>query len=60
MLKQLISISFEKLVKKYFYSDVQEIDENMKILHDFSANQFNEVSQLISSIKNNFKLNLKN
>ena len=46
---------FEKLVKKYFYSDVQEIDENMKILHDFSANQFNEVSQLISSIKNNFK-----
>ncbi len=46
---------FEKLVKKYFYSDVQEIDENMTVLHDFSANQTNEVNQLISSIKNNFK-----
>lgn len=46
---------FERLVKKYFYSDIQEIDENMKVLHDFSANQFNEVSQLISSVKNNFR-----
>lgn len=46
----------EKLVKKYFYSDIQEIDENFKALHDFSANQTNEINQLISSIKNNFKL----
>lgn len=45
----------EKLVKKYFYSDVQEIDENLKTLHDFSANQTNEINQLISSVKNNFK-----
>ncbi|MDR1678634.1 MAG: DNA sulfur modification protein DndD [Prevotellaceae bacterium] len=45
----------EKLVKKYFYSDVQEIDENLKIIHDFSANQTNEINQLISSVKNNFK-----
>jgi len=45
---------FERLVRKYFYSDVQEFDENMKVLHDFSANQYNEVNQLISSIKNNF------
>ncbi len=46
----------EKLVKKYFYSDIQEFDENLKPLHDFSANQTNEINQLISSIKNNFKL----
>ena len=45
----------EKLIKKYFYSDLQEVDENLKILHDFSANQNNEIKQLISSIKNNFK-----
>ncbi len=51
---------FEKLVKKYFYSDVQEIDENMKVLHDFSTNQYNEVTQLISSIKNNFKFKFEN
>lgn len=50
---------FERLVKKYFYSDVQEIDENMKVLHDFSANQYNEVSQLISSIKHNFKFKIE-
>jgi DNA sulfur modification protein DndD len=45
----------EKLVKKYFFSDLQELDENLKILHDFSANQTNEINQLISSIQNNFK-----
>lgn len=45
----------EKLVKKYFFADVQDIDENLKIIHDFSANQTNELNQLISSIKNNFK-----
>lgn len=50
----------EKLVKKYFYSDVQDIDENLKPLHDFSANQTNEINQLISSVKNNFKLTFEN
>jgi DNA sulfur modification protein DndD len=50
----------EKLVKKYFYSDIQEIDENLKILHDFSANQTNEINQLISSVKNNFKYQFEN
>lgn len=45
----------EKLVKKYFFSDVQDIDENLKIIHDFSANQTNEINQLVTSIKNNFK-----
>jgi len=45
----------ENLVKKYFYSDLQEIDKDLKILHDFSAVQNNEIKQLISSIKNNFK-----
>lgn len=50
----------EKLVKKYFYSDIQEIDENLKTLHDFSANQTNEIKQLISSVKNNFKLTFEN
>ena len=51
---------FERLVKKYFYSDVQEIDENMTVLHDFSDNQTNEVNQLISLIKNDFKYKFEN
>jgi DNA sulfur modification protein DndD len=50
----------ERLVKKHFYSDVQEIDNNLKILHDFSANQTNEINQLISSVKNNFKYQFEN
>jgi len=48
-------MQIEKLIKKYFYSDVQEIDENLQVLHDFSANQTNELKQLIYSVKNNFK-----
>lgn len=47
-------------MKKYFYSDIQEIDENLKILHDFSANQTNEINQLIFSVKNNFKYQFEN
>lgn len=50
----------EKLVKKYFYSHVQDIDERLTILHDFSANQTNEINQLISSVKNNFKYQFEN
>ena len=50
----------EDLVKKYFYSDVQDINENLKILHDFSSNQVNEINQLIASIKNNFKYQFEN
>jgi DNA sulfur modification protein DndD len=53
-------LQIEKLVKKYFYSDFQEIDENLKTLHDFSANQTNEINQLISSVKNNFKYQFEN
>lgn len=50
----------ERLVKKYFYSDVHEINENLKTIHDFSANQTNEINQLISSVKNNFKYQFEN
>ena len=53
-------LQIERLVKKYFYSDVQEINENLKILHEFSANQTNEINQLISSVKNNFKYQFEN
>jgi DNA sulfur modification protein DndD len=50
----------EKLVRKYFYSDIEDIEENLKTLHDFSANQTNEINQLISSVKNNFKYQFEN
>ncbi len=43
------------LVKKYFFSDTEEVDENLQILHDFSDTQVREFNQLISTIKNSFK-----
>ncbi len=45
----------EKLIKRYFYSDVQDVDQNLKTLHEFSNNQTDELNQLISSVRNNFK-----
>ena len=48
-------MQIEKLIKKYFYADIQEVDDNLQVLHDFSANQTNEIKQLIYSVKNNFK-----
>lgn len=43
------------LVTKYFYSDIVELPESFKVLHDFSDNQINEFSQLINTIKHSFK-----
>lgn len=45
----------KKLVKKYFYSDVDNIPENSDIFHEFSKTEFNEFNQLLNSIKHNFK-----
>ncbi|MDR2835466.1 MAG: DNA sulfur modification protein DndD [Bacteroidales bacterium] len=45
----------EILVKKYFYSDVPDIDGRLQTMHDFSTTQINEFNQLVSSTKNNFK-----
>ncbi|MBB4625172.1 DNA sulfur modification protein DndD [Parabacteroides faecis] len=44
-----------KLVKKYFYSDLKELPENIKILHDFSGVEINEFNQLVSTVKHSFK-----
>jgi len=43
------------LVKKYFFSDTEDIDENLQILHDFTDTQVRGFEQLIGTIKNSFK-----
>lgn len=43
------------LIKKYFYSDILKLPSSFKVLHDFSSNQNNEFSQLVSTIKHSFK-----
>ncbi len=43
----------EAIIK--YFSDAIEIDENLKVLHDFSENQIHDFNQLVSSIKNDFK-----
>jgi DNA sulfur modification protein DndD len=43
------------LIKKYFYSDVFELPQSFKTLHDFLGNQINEFTQLVNTIKHSFK-----
>ncbi len=43
------------LIKKYFYSDIVELPQSFKALHDFSDNQINEFSQLVNTIRHSFK-----
>ena len=45
----------KKLVKKYFYSDLKEIPENLNVLHDFSSVEANEFNQLLNTVKHSFK-----
>lgn len=45
----------EKQIKKYFYSDLPELPELFRSLHDFSTEQMNEVSSLIVNLKHSFK-----
>lgn len=54
-IRDFYEAQIRKLVKKYFYSDLKEIPENIKILHDFSGTETNEFNQLVNTIKHSFK-----
>ncbi len=45
----------KSLVKKYFYSDLPEIESNFKVFHDFSDSETNELNGLINNLKHTFK-----
>ncbi len=50
----------KQLVRKYFFSDLPDIPENLQILHDFSNTETNEFKQLVSSLKHSFKEKFSN
>ncbi len=54
-IRDFYEAQIRKLVKKYFYSDLKEVPENVQILHDFSNIEINEFNQLINTIKHSFK-----
>lgn len=54
-IRDFYEAQIRKLVKKYFYSDLKEVPENVQILHDFSSIEINEFNQLINTIKHSFK-----
>ncbi len=41
----------QKLIKKHFFSDINEISSNFKVLHDFSDSETNELNTLINNLK---------
>jgi DNA sulfur modification protein DndD len=43
------------LVRKHFFSDLQEVPENLSVLHDFSNSETNEFNQLVNTLKHSFK-----
>ena len=44
-----------RLVKKYFFSEIQEFPKNFETLHDFSEAETNELNHLINNLKHTFK-----
>ena len=54
-IRDFYEAQIKKLVKKYFYSDLKEISDNLKILHDFSSVETNEFNQLVNTVKHSFK-----
>ena len=43
------------LVRKHFFSELQELPETLKVLHDFSGSESNEFNQLVNNLKHSFK-----
>jgi DNA sulfur modification protein DndD len=46
---------FKNLIKKYFYTDVLDIPEDIRFLHDFSDNQVNQFHDVLTTIRFSFK-----
>ncbi len=45
----------KQLIKKHFFSDYPEIDDNLKVLHDFSNSESRELEQLVNTLQHSFK-----
>lgn len=47
--------TFEKLIRKHFFSDLEPIPEDFKILHEFSDSEKNELFAMLNNIKSSFR-----
>lgn len=54
-IRDFYEAQIKKLVRKYFYSDLKEIPESLRVLHDLSNVEANEFNQLLNTIKHSFK-----
>lgn len=51
--------TFEKLIKKHFFSDSPLLPEDFKIIHEFSDSERNELLTLLNNIKLSFRESFK-
>ena len=57
--KEFYADTLRVLIKKHFFSEVPDVPDNYKSLHDFSETDRKEFNALISNIKNSFKESFK-
>lgn len=53
------ALSFEKLIRKHFFSDTEELPSDFMILHEFSDSEINELRALFANIRLSFKESFK-
>lgn len=51
--------TFEKLIRKHFFSDTPSLPEDFKIIHEFSDSERNELQAVLSNIKQSFRESFK-
>jgi DNA sulfur modification protein DndD len=51
--------TFEKLIRKHFFSDLEPISEDFKVLHEFSDSEKNELFAVLNNIKSSFRETFK-
>ena len=57
--REFYAEALRKIIKKHFFPDFELVQEDVKVLHDFSDAEKNEFNAIISNIKNSFKDSFK-
>ncbi|MBP6235343.1 MAG: DNA sulfur modification protein DndD [Saprospiraceae bacterium] len=53
------SNTFKSLIRKHFFEDTEPLPENLKVLHEFSDSEKNELFALLNNLKLSFKESFK-
>lgn len=51
--------TFEKLIRRHFFSDTPQLPDDFKVIHEFSDTEKNELFALVSNIKLSFRESFK-